>query len=486
VTHALAAAAAAGNQGTGGTSSSSRSGGDGRDASLPRTQMPALEEVWPLSLRFRNPDLEAAFSLYHRLQYETTWRRVWPAALAVVVLLQVRTVLWDVLVSGDVDPVLRSIPVVVLGVLVPFAFALALAWVPRLLDRLLGVWQWLIALAAATSMGLATVLIAAQSDGDPGFAAATYALTLLVWTCANRARFLFAVASAVPIPIAYGLYFGLTTPVGQYGRVVGILYVVAIFVAVAILVRDMELAMRHQFTHSSFLLRNNAKLRDQLNQLRVCKHRRRHRRMIDRGRGAGARAGVGGAASVRGPRVPWLPTDIRAAAWLPTQTKYTKTGADFDSPLEKVTALMNTLLADSTLGVEQLQLVAAALQLITASNVLQPDLDGQIRAGQVSIDRDTEAWLFTELAQRERTYTANVNKTKDVIAANGGAPAPATSTSSTPGAAPGPAAGAATAAASKPYYMSGLNFDFNPFDAILEGLGLDADEGAPHSDTHTT
>ena len=130
--------------------------------------------------------------------------------------------------------------------------------------------------------------------------------------------------------------------------------------------------------------------------------------------------------------------------------------------------MMNTLLADSSLGAEQILLVANALHLINTTNVLQPDLDGQIKAGQVSIDRDTEAWLFTELAQRERTYTANVNKTKDALAAG---------TAANGAGAAGSGASTGGAAAEKPYYMSGLNFDFNPFDAILEGLGLDVSSG---------
>ena len=118
---------------------------------------------------------------------------------------------------------------------------------------------------------------------------------------------------------------------------------------------------------------------------------------------------------------------------------------------------MNTLMADSTLSAEHIRIVASALHLINSTNVLQPDLDGQIRTGQVSIDRDTEAWLFTELAKRERTYTANVNKVKAAAGNPGNAVPPVTES---------------------PYYMSGLKFDFNPFDAILEGLDLHADDGA--------
>jgi len=109
--------------------------------------------------------------------------------------------------------------------------------------------------------------------------------------------------------------------------------------------------------------------------------------------------------------------------------------------------MMNSLLADSTLGAEQLRTIANALHLINTTNVLQPDLDGQIKAGQVHIDRDTEAWLFTELAQRERAQTANARK-----------------------------AAQNSTRVDSPYFMSGLNFEFNPFDAILEGLDLDAED----------
>ena len=314
VSHAMAAAAAGiggaggaggvgtgGTGGTGGTNSSSRSGGEGRD-SLPRSQQAILEEVHPVTLRFRDADLEVAFGLFHRLQFETTWRRVWLAPVLVAILLQIRTILFCVYVSNDVQPVLDSIAVVLVSVLVPYMAALALALSRPLLDRLGASWQLLTAFLVALSLATGTVAIAYLSDNDPGFSAATYLLMLFVWTAANRSLFLYTVLAALPTPIAYGIYFGLIGP-AAYTSTIGIIYVCISYAVFAIVVRDMELTMRHQFTHSSFLLNSNAKLRDQLNHLKVTeltkrtgeKGTRMTRTRMRRMNGAGVRKqGAGG------------------------------------------------------------------------------------------------------------------------------------------------------------------------------------------------
>ncbi|KAJ1547196.1 cAMP-specific 3',5'-cyclic phosphodiesterase 4D [Cladochytrium tenue] len=61
------------------------------------------------------------------------------------------------------------------------------------------------------------------------------------------------------------------------------------------------------------------------------------------------------------------------------------TPADLDSPLEKAILSVRSLILDGS-----------------SPNLLMPDLDVQVREGQVSVDDEQEKWLFNELARREK------------------------------------------------------------------------------------
>jgi len=261
-------AAAGGTGGTGGTGSSTRSGTEGRD-SLQRAHLGIADEINPRSLTFKNADLEVAFDLFHRELFVGAWRRVWPVAVLIVLLLQARTAMYYAFVSNDAARVLWSTLIIVLGALLPFLLAVSFAVRPSALNTVAHRWQPLLTVAAAVLFAITTVLLAYISDDDAGLSLATYLLVLIAWTFPSRARLFPTAAATLPVTIAYCVYFGLLSGRPPYERYAGILYICVIYVAFIVIVYDQELSLRHHFVHSSFLLRSNAKLKDQLNHLKV-------------------------------------------------------------------------------------------------------------------------------------------------------------------------------------------------------------------------
>ncbi|TPX36248.1 hypothetical protein SmJEL517_g01444 [Synchytrium microbalum] len=81
------------------------------------------------------------------------------------------------------------------------------------------------------------------------------------------------------------------------------------------------------------------------------------------------------------------------------QTDLGKKAADFDSPLEKSIMLLRSLSADATLQPTQIATLSQVLQLLGSSNLLTPDLEGQVND---FADNEQEAWLFSEIAQRKK------------------------------------------------------------------------------------
>ena len=72
------------------------------------------------------------------------------------------------------------------------------------------------------------------------------------------------------------------------------------------------------------------------------------------------------------------------------QLSYGRKALDFDSPLEKVTSLVRSLLADSSISPNQLDTLNMIINLLNASNLFAPDLDNQVKGGKLKMDIQQE------------------------------------------------------------------------------------------------
>ncbi|KAJ3090896.1 Calcium/calmodulin-dependent 3',5'-cyclic nucleotide phosphodiesterase 1C [Quaeritorhiza haematococci] len=71
--------------------------------------------------------------------------------------------------------------------------------------------------------------------------------------------------------------------------------------------------------------------------------------------------------------------------------------ADFESPLEKAILICKTILSDPSTPLEHLQSLNILLMLLKSGDLMRPDLERQVEGGQVDLDEEQEAWLFSNL-----------------------------------------------------------------------------------------
>ncbi|KAJ3326578.1 High affinity cAMP-specific 3',5'-cyclic phosphodiesterase 7A [Blyttiomyces sp. JEL0837] len=81
------------------------------------------------------------------------------------------------------------------------------------------------------------------------------------------------------------------------------------------------------------------------------------------------------------------------------------TPADLDSPLEKAMLAVRSLLMDATVKRDHKAVLDLVMACLSSPNLLTPDLDLQLREGQVHMDDEQEKWLFNEIARRKSTST---------------------------------------------------------------------------------
>ncbi|KAJ3356818.1 hypothetical protein HDU83_009630 [Entophlyctis luteolus] len=74
--------------------------------------------------------------------------------------------------------------------------------------------------------------------------------------------------------------------------------------------------------------------------------------------------------------------------------------ADLSSPLERAMIAIRGLLADSQMSEEHLGVLELVMACLSSPNLLTPDLDVQVKEGNVAIDDEQERWLFNEVATR--------------------------------------------------------------------------------------
>ncbi|KAJ3410427.1 hypothetical protein HDV05_003813 [Chytridiales sp. JEL 0842] len=75
--------------------------------------------------------------------------------------------------------------------------------------------------------------------------------------------------------------------------------------------------------------------------------------------------------------------------------------ADLDSPLEKAMMALRSLLLDPSFPPEHQGTLELILACLSCPDLLEPDLDFQVREGQVEIDEEQRKWLFYEVAKRK-------------------------------------------------------------------------------------
>ncbi|KND00117.1 uncharacterized protein SPPG_04459 [Spizellomyces punctatus DAOM BR117] len=89
--------------------------------------------------------------------------------------------------------------------------------------------------------------------------------------------------------------------------------------------------------------------------------------------------------------------------------------ADLDSPLEKAIYGLRCLMASPSVGAEDLKTLNMIMACLNAPNLLAPDLDQQVKRGQVEVDAEQEKWLFTQLAQRKNFSGDNTSESSGSV-----------------------------------------------------------------------
>ncbi|KAI8893379.1 hypothetical protein BC833DRAFT_298810 [Globomyces pollinis-pini] len=76
-----------------------------------------------------------------------------------------------------------------------------------------------------------------------------------------------------------------------------------------------------------------------------------------------------------------------------------KASKNLESPLERSMLLIRSVMADPTLSSRQLMALGQVTTLLGSSNLLTPDIETNM---DETMDNDTQAWLFSEIAARRR------------------------------------------------------------------------------------
>ncbi|KAJ3031521.1 UNVERIFIED_CONTAM: hypothetical protein HDU68_003057 [Siphonaria sp. JEL0065] len=74
--------------------------------------------------------------------------------------------------------------------------------------------------------------------------------------------------------------------------------------------------------------------------------------------------------------------------------------ADLSSPLERAMLAIRGMMADPLMDTEHLGVLELVMACLSSPNLLTPDLDVQVKEGNVAIDDEQEKWLFNEVATR--------------------------------------------------------------------------------------
>ncbi|KNC98796.1 uncharacterized protein SPPG_05773 [Spizellomyces punctatus DAOM BR117] len=95
------------------------------------------------------------------------------------------------------------------------------------------------------------------------------------------------------------------------------------------------------------------------------------------------------------------------------QKAYGNKVADLDSPLEKSVMLLRSMMADPSNSPAHLVTIGQILTLLASSNLLAPDLENQV--GEL-LDNEQEQWLFTEIAPRRKTRNRLASRRRSITA----------------------------------------------------------------------
>ncbi|KAJ3225012.1 cAMP-specific 3',5'-cyclic phosphodiesterase 4B [Clydaea vesicula] len=87
---------------------------------------------------------------------------------------------------------------------------------------------------------------------------------------------------------------------------------------------------------------------------------------------------------------------------------YSHQVADFDSPLEKSILLVKSILSDPSLESSHMDSLGRLLGLLKSGDLMTPDIEKQVDGGLVELDKDQEAWLFSNLYRNRAASGKNI------------------------------------------------------------------------------
>ncbi|KAJ3192530.1 hypothetical protein HK101_006359 [Irineochytrium annulatum] len=177
-----------------------------------------------------------------------------------------------------------------------------------------------------------------------------YIITLFGCATILRIRFLYVVAIS---PLVIGIYAAeASAATYTYGYntwdsvIITCLLVVGTMAVICLQAYDSERSTRSQFLRSHSYMKTTVRLMDQLKEINM---------------------------------------------------NYSDHIADFDSPLEKAIAMLNTIRTEPGVMKDYTDKLGVILALLNSSDLMSPDIERQVEGGKVLLDEEGEAWLLSNL-----------------------------------------------------------------------------------------
>ncbi|KAJ3294990.1 hypothetical protein HDU79_010064 [Rhizoclosmatium sp. JEL0117] len=202
--------------------------------------------------------------------------------------------------------------------------------------------------------------IRTDNSFNPSITAPIYIVGLVSCVFFLRLRFVYTViATLVAAPAWYAVFFYVVRDpaVEEASYILNSIVLLVACVVTCSIAFDIERSLRHQYLSNSRFLSITRNLQSQLDGLE--------------------RSLLAAAASKNG-----IPT------------------ADLSSPLERAMMAIRGMMADPLMDEVHLGVLELVMACLSSPNLLTPDLDVQVKEGNVAIDDEQEKWLFNEVATR--------------------------------------------------------------------------------------
>ncbi|KAJ3105149.1 cAMP-specific 3',5'-cyclic phosphodiesterase 4D [Phlyctochytrium planicorne] len=315
-----------------------------------------------LTLAFADPLVERDYALYFWGRAVRRWRMFVVVAGGLAVSYQVAVLLGKGGGNGKVEVGIWDWIVLFLGVVIPLIGISCAGWWMRG-DRMARFVQGLgVSVAVLIGPGMVCLrYVHGGKGGDLGVVAPLYIVGLVASVFFLRLRFVFTVFATVVAGVTWAVVFGADA--GKEGESMGEYVVSNIALGLACVVTcciayDLERTLRHQYLSDSRFLAITRNLQSQLEGL--------ERSML-------AVSGRNAEVSI----------------------------ADLDSPLEKAMVNVRSLMMDPTVRSKHKKVLDVVMACLSSPNLLTPDLDVQVKRGEVEMSSEVEKWLFSEVARRK-------------------------------------------------------------------------------------